>query len=145
MVTRRRIRTDGSITANEIIKIYKSTFGVQWWQTLFGYVSIELADQTYFPVDINKLKEVVKKDNTELQQYSLEDYDCDDFAFSLMGALHRDRETACMPIFITWVNTPQGGHALLSFYRDGAIYMLEPQNDQIFNVPPDWSLILVCG
>ena len=145
MIIRRQIRTDGSITASEIIKIYKSTFGVKWCQTLFGLVSIELADQTYFPVDINKLKEVVKKDNTELQQYSLEDYDCDDFAFSLMGALHRDRETACMPIFITWVNTPQGGHALLSFYKDGAIYMLEPQNDQIFNVPPDWSLILVCG
>ena len=70
---------------------------------------------------------------------------CDDFAFRLMGVFHQDRRTAAMPIFITWVMTPQGGHAVLSYYVAGVVRIIEPQTDAIFPVPGGWELILLCG
>jgi len=70
---------------------------------------------------------------------------CDDYAFALMGAFHRDLETAAMPIFVTWVATPSGGHALISFYYEGEVVMIEPQNDEVFSVPENWTLKLLCG
>jgi len=70
---------------------------------------------------------------------------CDDFAFRLMGVFHQNRETAAMPIFITWVLTPQGGHAVLSCYVTGRIRIIEPQTDDISSVPAGWKLMLLCG
>ena len=70
---------------------------------------------------------------------------CDDFAFRLMGVFHQNRKVAAMGIFITWAMTPRGGHALLSYYVDGEVKLIEPQNDKIFPVPGGWRLILLCG
>jgi len=74
----------------------------------------------------------------------IEAYDCDDFTFALMGAFHKDYETAAMPIFVTWVPTIQ--HALLSFYYGNEIFVIEPQTDEIYWLPEgEWKLGLVCG
>jgi len=70
---------------------------------------------------------------------------CDDFAFRLMGVFHQDLRTAAMPIFITWVGTPEGGHAVLSYYKNGKVKIIEPQNDEIYAVPKSWALMLLCG
>lgn len=138
----------GTIAAQEIISAYTKAFKIPWWKMLlpgiFG-VSFQLADQTYNPVDWGKLSEILEIDRTENQEYVAEAYDCDDFAYRLMGAFHRDRETAGMAIFITWVKTPRGGHALLSFYYQGDVVMIESQTDEIFDVPKDWQLSLLCG
>lgn len=141
-----RFLNRGDIPAAEIQQAYLKAFKVSWWQRLFfGQGDIKLADQTYKQVGLTKLKEILEKDKTDKQEWVSEFYDCDDHAFSLMGAFHHDRDTAAMPIFITWVSTPQGGHAVLSFYHNGEISIIEPQNDEIFPIPEGWSLILVCG
>ena len=62
-----------------------------------------------------------------------------------MGVFHQNKETAAMPIFITWVLMPQGGHAVLSYYVAGTVRIIEPQTDDVFEVPTDWKLLLLCG
>ena len=139
---------NGTITTDEIVKAYQRAFSVPWWRTLAPsciHVCFHLADQTYQPADFDKIAEVVALDQSDKEEYVAEDFDCDDFAFSLMGAFHRDRETAAMPIFITWVLTPGGGHAVVSFYNGVDVTIIEPQNDTIFAVPKTWSLMLIIG
>jgi hypothetical protein len=88
---------------------------------------------------------ILDADQGDKEDYETEWYDCDDFAFRLMGIFHCDREAAAMPIFITWVLLPEGGHAVLSYYKDGEVKIIEPQTDQVFLVPEDWTLMLLCG
>lgn len=146
--TRETIR--GAITASEIQKAYKEAFKVPWWQMWFGN-PFKLADQSYLETDEALIKTILGEDKTELEEYTLdefgnpiEDFDCDDFAFRLMGVFHQNRKTAAMPIFITWVLIPQGGHAVLSYYSNGVVNIIEPQTDEVFGVP-DWQLLLLCG
>lgn len=70
---------------------------------------------------------------------------CDDFSFRLMGVFHQNPKTAAMPIFLTCVMTSQGGHAVLSYYYKGKVNIIEPQRDWIYNVPTDWTLMLMFG
>lgn len=142
---KRRIVRRGPITQSELKSAYKKTFGVSWWQEIFGLVDFKFADQTYAEADLEEMNKVIEKDQTDKQEWVSEDFDCDDHAFSLMGAFHHNRETAAMPIFITWVSTPLGGHAVLSFYKEGKVQIIEPQTDEIFDVPGNWGLILLCG
>ena len=135
----------GQISNTEILQAYQAAFGVTWWQTLFGLVDFELADQTYVAADVEKIEAILAKDMIEQEEYHAEEFDCDDFAFALMGAFHHNRDTAAMPIFITWVNTPRGGHAVISYYHEGVVKIIEPQNDKIFDIPKDWSLMMICG
>ena len=145
----------GNIPAWEIRKAYKKAFNIstpsfrerllmaitgQGWQSPFFF-----ADNYYKETDEELIRQILKEDETDLQEYVAEEFDCDDSAFRLMGVFHQNRETAAMGIFITWVMTPRGGHALLSYYVDGEVKLIEPQNDKIFPVPRGWELILLCG
>jgi hypothetical protein len=141
------------ITATEIQAAYESAFyiaGDDWLHKLLRiFLTIRtpfyFADQYYKPVDQELLQMILDADTGDKEDYESEFYDCDDFAFRLMGWFHMDRDAAAWPMFITWVNTPQGGHAVLSYYKDGQVFIIEPQTDQVFPVPDDWSLILLCG
>ena len=103
------------------------------------------ADQVYKHVDPDLLQMILDADTGDKEDYDTEVYDCDDFAFRLMGVFHMDQHAAAWPIFVTWVNTSQGGHAVLSYYYDGQVYIIEPQTDEVFPVPEDWTLTLLCG
>jgi len=170
---RPRQKVRGGIGASEVIAAYQEAFNISPWRLLldtiaraFGAGSIfQLADQSYAEVDEGVISEILDRDKTDLEQYKAEDFDCDDFAFCLMGVFHQDRRTAAMPIFITWVSweivgswfkrvwlriksfvTGQRvGHAVLSYYKDGIVKIVEPQNDGIYPVPEDWRLDLLCG
>jgi hypothetical protein len=143
----------GEITAAEIQAAYEAAFGIagnDWLHKLLRlFLTIRtpfyFADQYYQPVDEELLQMILDADTGDKEEYETEFYDCDDFAFRLMGWFHMDRDAATWPLFITWVNTPQGGHAVLSYYKDGEVFIIEPQTDQVFPVPADWSLILLCG
>jgi len=139
------VSTIGINNYQDIADAYIRTFKPSWWQLLLGRVIIALVDENYTSLHFDKLAEIIAIDQSDRQQYEAELFDCDDFALSLLGAMHRDRETAGMPIFFTGVNTPRGGHAVLSYYYQGEIYIIEPQNDEIFPVPQDWSLMIVLG
>lgn len=135
----------GHIPAAEIKKAYIKAFKVRWWDRLFSITKIALADATYRELDITKVRTVLSEDYTEKQKYVAEHFDCDDHTFSLMGAFHRDRDTAAMPIFITWILTERGGHALISCYYEGSIILIEPQTDAIMPMSEGYKLTLVCG
>lgn len=143
----------GTIGAADIITAYANAFGLPWWRILidsalrlfhFGGV-FQVTDQTYQETDEAVIKEILEKDKTDLEKYLAEDFDCDDFSFRLMGVFHQDLRTAAMPIFLTNVMTSQGGHAVLSYYHEGKVNIIEPQKDWIYNVPTDWKLMLLNG
>lgn len=134
------------ITATEVAQIYQKEFGVSWWQQLFGLVKICLADQQYEDFDLAEVQKVIASDEIQKMKYEAEEFDCDDYAFALMGAFHHNRKTAAMPIFITWVDVSEGGHAVVScITKYKTILIIEPQNDKIFPIPTGWSLMVLCG
>jgi len=135
----------GNITATEIERAYRKAFKMSFWAWIRSAGIFQFADEFYREADEELIRMIMDADAGEREQYETEFYDCDDFAFSLMGVFHKDREAAAMPIFITWVDTPVGGHALLSYYYKGQVKMIEPQRDGIFDVPPSWRLQLLCG
>lgn len=135
----------GDVPASEIQQAYIKAFKVSWWARFFGITKVALADATYSELDITKVKEVLSEDWTEKQKYVAEQFDCDDFAFALMGAFHQNVYTAAMPIFITWIITERGGHALISCYYKGSIILIEPQTDAFVVMPEGCRLMLVCG
>jgi len=103
------------------------------------------ADMTYMPVDMELLEMILDADQGDKEEYEAEFYDCDDFAYRLMGILHCDRIAAAWPVYNTWVVIPEGGHAILSFYYQCQVYGIEPQTDEIFLIPAGWTLIKMDG
>jgi hypothetical protein len=145
-ILRKTVRAGAN--SSDIITAYQQAFNMSWWQSLLSLFQgvFKMADQSYDVADEDFIKAILCHDKTEREQYEAERFDCDDFAFRLMGAFHRDLGTAAMPIFITWVGMPDGyGHAVLSYYKDGKVKIIEPQNDDIYDVPQEWSLLLLCG
>lgn len=155
---RRRVR--GGVTYQEVKRAYIEVFKIPRWRVLLSNIETLLrvggifrfADATYRQVtdaDEQRLVVFLKQDQTDLQRYTHPDFDCDDFAFRLHGALHYDRDFAAMPIFITWVSWFDDGlsyaHAVESYYKDGKINIIEPQTDEVFGVPGHWKLNMVCG
>jgi len=140
-----------TIKVSEIQAAYNRVFTVKWWERLFCITCFRFADAEYKAVDIDKLQRVLEKDKTDQMIYTVDEdgkplewFDCDNFTAALEGALHKDYDTAAMPIFRTYVLSTQ--HALLTFYCDGEIFAIEPQTDEIYWVPEgEWELSLVCG
>jgi len=145
-IIRKTIRA--GVNSADIVTAYQEAFGMSWWQSLLSLFQgvFKMADQDYNEADEGLIRSILEQDKTELEQYQAEEFDCDDFAFRLMGVFHQDLRTAAMPIFITWVGMPDGfGHAVLSYYIEGIVKIIEPQNDDIYSVPSEWSLLLLCG
>ena len=142
---------EGTIYSGDIVAAYQEAFGFNWWQSLLSLFNgtFKMADAYYKMANPDIIQEILDKDKTDLEKYQVEDFDCDDFAFRLMGVFHSDPRTVAMPIFITWVEWDEGGqrygHAVLSYYCEGVVSIIEPQNDHVFRVPDDWSLNLLCG
>ena len=145
-IIRKTIRA--GVNSTDIVTAYQEAFHMSWWQSLLAMFQgvFKMADQDYNEADEGLIRSILEQDKTELEQYQAEEFDCDDFAFRLMGVFHQDLRTAAMPIFITWVGMPDGfGHAVLSYYIEGIVKIIEPQNDDIYSVPSEWSLLLLCG
>jgi len=139
-----RIRNRGNISVSEIKQAYIRVFNIGLCQR--KRVCFHLADETYDEADIDLIKQVITENQANKALYITEKKDCDNFAFALMGALRGvDDRTCAMPIFITWVLTPENGHAVLSFYYKGTVKIIEPQLDSVFEVPKEWRLLLLCG
>jgi len=170
-VIKRRIKNRGGIPAKEIANAYIKQFKVSFWDRLFGRTSLQLADANYEEANPIIIEAILFEDKTDKEEYIAEIFDCDDFTYALMGVFHQRPEAVAMPIFITWVAIgiigrlgkikfiaksiinrmtfgifgEVEGHALLSYYYEGHIFMVEPQTDEVFKPPEDWRLILLCG
>jgi len=135
------------IPASKVESVYSKVFGVRWWEKLIPLIgpNFNIGDAEYNEVDWDEVQKVLYSDEIQSWKYEAEEFDCDDFAFALMGAFHHNRKTAAMPIFITWVRMPEGGHAVVSILLDEEVYIIEPQNDKIFVPPNSWKLMMICG
>ena len=134
------------ITPAEIKTAYTKAFKVSWLAKMLGV--FQLTNLKYNPLNWDEVAEIIAIDQTNRMEWKYNEYEkftCADFSYSLMGAFHRYQTTAAMPIFICWVITPQGGHSVLSFYDEGQIFLIEPQNDEVFSPPKDWTLKLLNG
>ena len=138
---------EGEISYVDVVTAYINDFQMNWWQSLIASLrAFQLADQQYKEVDEELVRMILDADVGDREDYEAEWYDCDDFAFNLMGIFHQNKETAAMPIFITWVQMPEGGHAVLSYIDFiGKVRIIEPQNDEVYSVPKGWVLSLLCG
>jgi len=142
---------EGTIPSAEIVLAYKEAFGMSWWQSLISLLNgtFKMADAYYKEADHDIILEILDKDRTDLEKYQIEDFDCDDFTFRLMGVFHSDPRTVAMPLFETWVewyvDGQRYGHSVMSYYDRGIVNIIEPQNDNVFLVPDDWSLNVLMG
>jgi len=106
-------------------------------------------DDRYEPSVLEHIQRVLDEDKTDQMQYIFPRRDCENFAFALMGALNKDERTVGMPKFINWVDWVSDGqlfrHAINSFYLDGRVTLIEPQTDEKYSVPADWTLYLLIG
>ena len=146
-----RMYVRGEIPSINIVDAYSKAFSIgsgwlSWLKMLIYGNPFKIADTYYQGADDDLIRMIVDADLGDKEDYETENYDCDDFAFRLMGILHCDKYAASMPIFITWVETPEGGHAVVSYISEyGEVVIIEPQNDTMFPVPLDWKLQLLCG
>lgn len=96
-------------------------------------------DSNYKPVTMQQMKDFLAEDLLDKKKYETETFDCDEFAFSLMGRLAD--KFGNIPAGIVWGS----GHALNFFYEkdQGVIWMLEPQTDQIYFRPKEFKVDVV--
>jgi hypothetical protein len=152
--TRKRAR--GSVPYWEIKTAYTKAFNIKWYRMILSDIATFLhvggifrfADAFYHSADDGLIAYELEQDHVDKERYKAEDFDCDDFTFSLHGSLHKDLRTAMMPIFVTWVKIKGKpiGHALLSYYIDDKVFLIEPQTDEVIHpVPAEYQLTLLCG
>jgi hypothetical protein len=116
------------------------------WDTAkaaFPKANIYLSDSFYKTTTKEELMRFLKDDVTNEYRYISEYHDCDSFSFQLMGSIHCI-EWGALPFGIMWTSTPNGGHAVNCFIDDKKeVWIVEPQNDQIYKLPTDWVPYLV--
>lgn len=97
--------------------------------TLFTY----MMDRKYKCVDIRTLRKWLQVEKTDEIGYIANDHDCDDFAVSLHGHLNDWDSTLATAIASVRIKETGELHAMnLVIGLDGRVYLIEPQNDNLF-------------
>lgn len=109
----------------------------------FPDAQIYLSDSYYKTTTLDELRRFLEWDKTDERTYTSEWFDCDDFSTVLTGDVNIPG-WEWLPFGMLWTETGTGGHAVNVFIDDKSeIYIVEPQNDQIFKCPGDWKPYLV--
>lgn len=147
------------ISRKEAKKTYIRAFGVPFWRILISDVAslmkvggiFRLVDAQYRVItdaDERRFLRLLETDRTDREKWVQDFHDCDDFAFRLFGVIHQDIDFAGMPFFILWVewtDTKRHGHYVVSYIKDGKVNVVEPQDDNVMDVPRHWRLREVFG
>jgi len=145
---------EGEIHYTEIIDAYRAAFGMNWFTYLIALLTgkFQLENEYYKAIDDEGeelIQMILDADQGDKEEWVLDWYDCGAFTFRLMGVFHQNRETAAMPIYILWAiwkeHGQRVGHAVISYLKDGVVKIIEPQNDEIYMLPFEWLLHLLCG
>lgn len=96
---------------------------------------IFISDSKYQIPRHEDIKKFLKIHIFKFRQYVPEKYDCDNYAFSLMGMF--TNLMSGYAIGIVWADTPNGKHALnfyigLGKYGKPTFYYIEPQTNRVF-------------
>jgi len=105
---------------------------------------IYLSDVDYKTTTKEEIQRFLANDDTNLYNYIGEYYDCDDFSFRLHGKLSVPG-WGDLTFGIFWVGMPGGGgHAVNIFIdSDSKVWCVEPQTDDIYELPKEWVPWLV--
>jgi len=112
--------------------------------------TILYSDSIYSTTSIDELKRFLRDDKTNEYRYISEYYDCDDYSFRLMGQIHCV-EWGALPFGIMWVVIMIGTdrkkwkqHAVNCFIdKDNKFWLVEPQTDQITEVPSNYKIFFI--
>lgn len=109
----------------------------------FPDAQIYLSDSKYKTTTLDELKRFLAWDKTSEESYISEWYDCDDFAAVTNGTINIPG-WYWLPFGIMWTETPGGGHAVNVFVDNlYNVWIVEPQNDNCFELPGDWKPYLI--
>lgn len=91
---------------------------------------IYLSDRYSYVCPKKEIEDFLAQDPTDKEKYLIEIFDCDDFAFRLMGQLHRMPYSA-LAFGIAW----SGVHAYNVIVMDdgGNVWIVEPQSDKLIS------------
>ena len=89
------------------------------------------ADSYYYLVkNISEVRRFLELDNTNLHSYTINDMDCDDFAFMLAGRWQERNSKIALGIM--YMQREHGAHAVNFFLDDNlTIWIIEPITDSI--------------
>jgi hypothetical protein len=109
----------------------------------FPRAKLYLSDNDYYTCPKETIATFLSEDPTNLEQYTSELFDCDDFSFRLMGQFHV-KPYASLAFGIAWSEV----HAYNVFIDStGQVYLVEPQTDQILlpsnDISYDTALIII--
>jgi len=102
-------------------------------EELFGdKCVIMVVDRYKWATSLDNIKDFLEYDDTDELDYRSEKFDCDNFAFRLLGQFNV-HEWSKIPIGIVFVQLPDGGyHAMnICIDEDLVVYIIEPQSDKI--------------
>ena len=103
-----------------------------------------VSDRDFKTTTKEELMRFLKEDITDKFGYINEYYDCDDFAFHLMGQIS-NQSWGCLPFGILYIKKSNGSlHALNCFIdKDRELWIIEPQNDSIYVRPKSWQCVML--
>ncbi len=94
-----------------------------------------LSDSMYLLCNTADISKFLQQDATNKYKYQSEKYDCDDFAYRLMGQFSVE-DWSYLAFGLVWTDT----HALNCFIDENLdFYFLEPQNDIIRKELKSWQ------
>lgn len=95
-----------------------------------------LMDRKFWTTSLDNIDEVLELDNTDKLEYISERFDCNGFAFKLMGHFCSP-ELGGIPFGVLLTKTPDGGYHAMNVFVDKEldVYIVEPQTDEI--IPAD--------
>ena len=102
--------------------------------------NIFLADRQYRSIESNQVHNYLMVDLLDKRKWESEIWDCDDFAVQLYARFKYVFRGAAFGI--CWIIDPP--HAVNFFITEKReIWLVEPQNDNIFKKPADWKIWFV--
>lgn len=105
------------------------------------------SDRFYLDYTIEEVRKFLASDDTSFKQYLSEYFDCDDFAQVLAGRVNGTM--LGIPFGTIWyygiTNGRFWGHAVNLFYDHvkDRMFMVEPQNDKVYEWKKDWRVGLI--
>jgi len=101
----------------------------------FGEASIYIPDLTFNLASVNEVSKIIEWSKSKYQKFIAEDFDCDDFAWLLMGAVSI-YPWSSLPFGTIWTNA----HAMNIFIDDQKhIWFVEPQTWMIKDALESWQ------
>jgi hypothetical protein len=114
------------IKADDLLQLITKTFGSEYEYYIF------ISDSYFRTISREAMQKLLEEDDTNELPYIEESSDCDDFSDVLLGQLTKKTWTQGYAIGQLWYYTDQFGHAVNLFSDGEKIYVVEPQNDGIY-------------